>query len=93
MEFDQIIIAPVITEKSMTHREKACYVFQVNLRATKISVRQAVEKAFKVKVADVNTAYVRGKKRSMGRSIGATARWKKAYVTLLPGQKIQELEI
>ncbi|HVN67035.1 MAG TPA: 50S ribosomal protein L23, partial [Candidatus Sulfotelmatobacter sp.] len=65
---------------------------KVNLRATKVAVRKAVEQAFKVRVAAVNTCYVRPKMRTTGRSIGRTSRWKKAYVTLVAGQKIQELE-
>ena len=92
MEFEQIIIAPLLTEKSVAERARSRYVFRVNLRATKIAVKQAVEQGFKVKVLDVNTAYVRPKRRVTGRGIGRTAGWKKAYVTLQPGQKIQELE-
>ncbi|OGC34448.1 50S ribosomal protein L23 [candidate division WOR-1 bacterium RIFOXYB2_FULL_48_7] len=93
MEYDQIIIEPVLTEKSFTGRPNSCYVFRVNMRATKVAIRQAIEKAFKVKVKDVNTLFVKPKARSLGRSIGRTASWKKAYVTLIAGQKIQELEV
>ena len=92
MEYEQIIVAPLLTEKSLRAKEKACYVFRVNLQATKIAVKQAVEKCFKVKVAGVSTCIVRPKRRVMGRSIGKTSGWKKAYVTLQTGQKIQELE-
>lgn len=92
MEFEQIIIAPLLTEKSVAERARSRYVFRVNLKATKIAIKQAVEKCFKVKVADVNTCYVRSKRRVMGKSIGRTSSWKKAYVTLAGGQKIQELE-
>ncbi|MFH1386643.1 MAG: 50S ribosomal protein L23 [bacterium] len=92
MELGHIIVEPIITEKSVTNRALSRYAFYVNLKATKIAVKQAVEQAFKVKVTDVNTCYVRGKKRILGRSIGRTARRKKAYVTLVAGQKIQELE-
>jgi large subunit ribosomal protein L23 len=92
MENEQIIIAPLLTEKSLRAKEAACYVFRVNLLATKIAVKQAVEKCFKVKVTGVSTCHVRAKRRAQGRSIGRTSAWKKAYVTLAKGQKIQELE-
>lgn len=92
MEIEKIIIEPVITEKSVGGRELSRYVFRVNLRANKMEIKQAVERAFKVKVAQVNTTLVRPKSRSVGRSSGRTARAKKAYVTLQKGQKIQELE-
>ena len=92
MDLSQIIIEQLVTEKSVSGRALGRYVFKVNLKANKISVKHAVEKFFKVKVMDVNTCYVRPKQRIMGRSIGRTSRWKKAYVTLAKGQKIQELE-
>ena len=93
MDLSQIIIEQIVTEKSMDGRAALNrYVFKVNLKANKLSVKQAVEKFFKVKVTDVNTCFVRAKQRIMGRSIGRTSRWKKAYVTLAKGQKIQELE-
>jgi len=92
MDLSHIIIEQLVTEKSMTGRELGRYVFKVNLKANKLAVKHAVEKFFKVKVVDVNTCFVRAKQRTMGRSIGRTSRWKKAYVTLAAGQKIQELE-
>ncbi len=92
MDLGHIIIEQLVTEKSVGDRPLGRYVFKVNLLANKLAVKQAVEKYFKVKVVDVNTCYVRPKRRVMGRSIGRTSRWKKAYVTLAKGQKIQELE-
>jgi len=92
MEFEHVLIAPLLTEKSVTERVRSRYTFKVNAKATKIQVKQAVEKAFKVKVVDVNTCMVRSKRRILGRSIGKTSGWKKAYITLAAGQKIQELE-
>ena len=89
---EQIIIEPVITEKAMGERVLSRYVFKVHLDASKISIGRAVEKLFKVKVLSVNTSKVRPKRRTMGRSIGRTSHWKKAYVTLERGQKIEELE-
>lgn len=91
---EQIIIEPVITEKAVGERAAfSRYVFKVHPKATKTSIAQAVEKVFKVKVKAVNTTMVRPKQRIMGRSIGRTSAWKKAYVTLESGQKIEELEV
>jgi large subunit ribosomal protein L23 len=92
MHPEQIIVEPVITEKTVGERPLSRYVFKVSLLAEKIAIKRAVEKIFRVKVENVNTCYVRGRKRSVGRSAGRTARWKKAYVTLAKGQKIAELE-
>jgi len=93
MRSEQIIIEPVITEKAVAERVLSRYVFRVNPLANKTSIAQAVEKLFKVKVRAVNTNRVRPKRRVMGRSMGKTSHWKKAYVTLEAGQKIEELEV
>ena len=88
-----IILAPVVTEKATDEkRERGTYVFKVSRCATKVDIRMAVEKLFKVKVKAVNTARVRGKRRILGRTLGRTSSWKKAFVTLKPGQKIEMLE-
>ncbi|MGB9613371.1 MAG: 50S ribosomal protein L23 [Candidatus Margulisiibacteriota bacterium] len=92
MELESIIIEPVITEKAVGERIYSRYVFKVHLNATKTLVKQAIEKVFKVKVIKVNVCYMPGKRRMMGRAIGRTSQWKKAYVTLAKGQKIAELE-
>ena len=92
MHPEQIIIEQVVTEKAVGERALSRYVFKVHLDATKISIGQAVEKLFKVKVVSVNTSKVRPKRRIVGRSMGRTSHWKKAYVTLEQGQKIEELE-
>ena len=86
-----IIIMPVITEKSMAGvaTEKK-YTFKVDKRATKIQIAQAVEEIFGVKVAKVNTVSVRGRMRRQGRNEGYTASWKKAYVSLTPDSKTIE---
>lgn len=86
-----IIIMPVITEKSMAGvaTEKK-YTFKVDKRATKIQIAQAVEEIFGVKVAKVNTVSVRGHMRRQGRNEGYTASWKKAYVSLTPDSKTIE---
>ena len=92
MRPEQIIVEPVITEKAVGERVLSRYVFKVNPLANKTSIARAIEELFKVSVLAVNTSRVRSKRRIMGRSIGRTSHWKKAYVTLEQGQKIEELE-
>ena len=83
-----IIIAPVITEKSMSGIADKKYTFKVAPDANKIEIAAAVEQLFKgVKVAKVNTVSVRGKARRMGRYSGYTSSWKKAIVTLKADSK------
>ena len=82
-----IIIRPVITEKSMQDITKKKYVFEVAKSATKIDVARAVEELFKVKVEKVNTVRVRGQMRRQGRVEGYTRSWKKAYVQLSADSK------
>ncbi len=77
-----IVLAPVITEKSMAGIVDKKYTFKVAKDANKIEIAEAVEKLFKVKVQKVNTISVRGKEKRMGRYSGYTASWKKAIVTL-----------
>jgi large subunit ribosomal protein L23 len=85
----EILRRPVITEKSTMLGDRGQYVFEVAPTANKIEIRRAVEAVFKVDVEAVNVSHVRGKMRRMGRSTGMTASWKKAVVTLRPGQKIE----
>ncbi len=88
-----IIIQPVITEKSVAESEKGRYTFRVRTDATKNEIRQAIEQIYKVEVAKVNTMIVKGKRRRQGRlPAGRTAAWKKAIVRLKPGHKIEFLE-
>ncbi len=83
-----IIIAPVITEKSMSGIADKKYTFKVARDANKIEIAEAVETLFKgVEVAKVNTISVRGKMKRMGRYSGYTAAWKKAIVTLKADSK------
>lgn len=83
-----IIIAPVITEKSMSGIADKKYTFKVARDANKIEIAEAVETLFKgAKVAKVNTISVRGKEKRMGRYSGYTAAWKKAIVTLKADSK------
>jgi len=82
-----IIIAPVITEKSMAGIAAKKYTFKVAQDANKIEIAQAVKELFKVDVAKVNTISVRGRAKRMGRYSGYTASWKKAIVTLTANSK------
>jgi len=83
-----IVIGPVITEKSTLLKEKGgALVFRVQRRANKTEIKKAVEQIFDVKVASVRTENVHGKFKRVGRFTGQRPDWKKAYVTLKPGQK------
>lgn len=87
-----VILRPVVTEKSTDEGEFGKYTFEVAPKATKIDIKQAVEKIFKKKVLSVNIRIVRGKRRRMGHRYGKTADWKKATVTLEPGAHIDFFE-
>lgn len=87
----QIIIRPVITEKSTWLKDmnrEVC--FEVHPKANKIEIKQATEKLFKVKVERVRIQKMKGKKRRVGRSEGYKKNWKKAYVKLKEGEKMIE---
>jgi len=80
-----IIVKPIITEDSMDMAANKKYVFKVLRGASKTEIKYAVEEVFKVKVKDVNTMNMKGKKKRLGaRPQGSTAAWKKAIVTLKP---------
>lgn len=85
----QIIKRPLITEKTSLQKEEGQIVaFEVSVDANKIEIKQAVEKAFDVKVKNVNTSLVAGKVKRVGRQFGKRSNWKKAYVTLDEGSSI-----
>jgi large subunit ribosomal protein L23 len=88
-----VILAPLITEKSMSGTAQQQYSFEVHPRATKTQIRHAIEEIFKVAVVKVNTANVYGKQKNFARrgvrTSGKLSDWKKAVVTLKPGQKIE----
>jgi large subunit ribosomal protein L23 len=88
-----VIKRPLDTEKldRMRDRENK-FAFEIDLKANKTEVKQAVEQLFKVKVLDVKTSIVRGKFRRIGRSEGQRPNWKKAIVTLKEGDAIQLFE-
>ena len=79
-----IIIKPVITEKSMATLDAKCYTFRVHKDATQPEIAKAVEDMFGVKVASVNTSNVKKKPKRLGASSGYASGWKKAVVTLKP---------
>jgi large subunit ribosomal protein L23 len=85
----QILLRPIITEKNTALSEVGKYCFEVAQAANKIEVKRAVEEAFKVKVSTVNMMKVPGKMRRTGRTSGMTRTWKKAVVTLAPGERIE----
>jgi large subunit ribosomal protein L23 len=86
-----IILSPVITERSTDSLQSGKYTFKVDKRANKIEIKKAVEALFAgVKVDKVNTMNVRGKLRRQGRNQGYTSSWKKAIVTLAEGSKTIE---
>ena len=89
MKAEDIIIAPIVTEKSSMNIQEGKYTFEVNKKATKVEIANAVEKLFEVKVLKVNTISVKGKEKRMGRNSGMTPDWKKAIVTIdtNPGEK------
>jgi large subunit ribosomal protein L23 len=91
--YHYLIKGPIITEKTHTQREVANKLtFRVDIKANKIEIRKAVEDIFKVKVLGVNTIRVRGKEKRLGRTQGRRPDWKKAVVTLAPGEKISGYE-
>ena len=89
----QVIAAPVITEKGTLVNERGNqFVFRVRPEANKVEIRRAVETLFKVKVEEVRTMNYLGKTRRVGRWKGQRPRWKKAYVTVAAGQRIDFFE-
>ncbi len=87
-----VLRRPVITEKSTELAESGKYVFEVDRRANKLQIKEAVEIGFDVVVRKVNVMNVRGKYRRFGRSIGRESDWKKAVVTLAAGYEIKLFE-
>ena len=85
-----IVIAPIITEKSMSIIADKKYTFKVASDANKVEIAAAVAELFKVEVAKVNTMNVRGRQKRVGRYVGKTASWKKAIVTLTEKSKTIE---
>ncbi len=87
-----VLIRPLITEKTNAGMQDNKYTFIVPLNANKVEIRQAVETVFKVKVLDVNTVRVMGKIKRMGKYSGKRPDVKKAIVKVAPGQRIEFFE-
>ncbi len=92
MNLHDILIKPIITEKTTMLMGEGKYTFQVPLNVNKIQIRQAVETIFKVKVAKVATIRVQGKVKRMGKYVGKRSDYKKAIVTLKEGETIEFFE-
>jgi large subunit ribosomal protein L23 len=88
MDASQIIIRPVVSEKSFVQAEIGKYTFRVHADAHKTQIRQAVEQLFEVRVRDVRTVSVKSKPKRRGVYAGRTRTWKKAIVQLAPGDTI-----
>jgi large subunit ribosomal protein L23 len=92
-DLHRVIASPVITEKgTLVNEQGNQFVFRVRPEANKIEIRRAIETLFKVKVEKVHTLNYLGKNRRVGHSVGQRPRWKKAYVTLAAGQRIDFFE-
>ncbi len=92
MQLYEILRRPLVTEKNATLQMGGKYAFEVNKHANKIQVKEAVEKAFNVTVLGVNVMNMPGKSKRMGKGTAITPNWKKAVVTLKPGDKIDLFE-
>ncbi len=92
MHLYEVLRRPLITEKSTVLQEQNKYGFEVDKKANKTQVKQGVEKTFKVNVTAVNVMLMRGKTRRVGRRQVQTQSWKKAIITLKPGDKIELFE-
>ena len=92
MDARDILIRPIVSEKSTDLLQDNKYTFLIQIKANKVQVRQAVEQIFKVKVQSVNTIRMIGKTKRMGKSVGKRSDYKKAIVTLVPGNQIEIFE-
>ena len=92
MHLYEVLRKPLITEKSTELQSLNKYVFEIAEKANKPQIKQAVEKAFNVKVTGVNVITMPGKSRRMGRRLYQSPSWKKAIVTLRAGDKIEFFE-
>ena len=93
MIYYDIIKSPLITEKTTIQKEASNQIsFKVSRMANRIEIKRAVENIFNVKVSGVHTMQVKGKTKQRGRIIGKRKNWKKAIVTLMPGERIDFFE-
>ncbi len=89
MEAREIILKPLVTERTTSLMAEGKYVFKVAKKANKVEIRKAVEEIWGVKVLSVNTVNVAGKTKRVGRNVGRTSDYKKAIVKLAPGNTIE----
>ncbi|MBO7484457.1 MAG: 50S ribosomal protein L23 [Spirochaetaceae bacterium] len=92
MNYEDILIEPVLSEKATLLREEGKYVFKVHPDASKIEIKEAVRRLFNVKVVDCTTVNVNGKMKRVRYRAGRTSSWKKAIVKLAPGESIKVFE-
>lgn len=92
MNSNDVLIRPVISEKTTSMMEQNKYVFEVMMKANKLLVRQAIKEIFGVRAEKINMMVVRGKQKSIRFRNGRTSAWKKAVVTLKAGDKIEIFE-
>jgi large subunit ribosomal protein L23 len=93
MDARQVILTPLVTEKSTAAREAMNrYSFRVPRNVTKLEIARAIEEIFNVHVRAVHTISMQGKKKRLGRNLGRRSSWKKAIVTLAEGQKVDFFE-
>ena len=96
LEASQVVLMPVISEKSMDETRRGKYTFRVHTDANKFQVKDAVEELFKVHVTEVNVLTTKSKEKSLnrrrGRQRGWTSPWKKAVVSIAAGEKIEFFE-
>jgi large subunit ribosomal protein L23 len=91
MNVYQVLKRPILTEKSDSQRDDNQYVFEVARKANKLQIKEAVQSLFDVDVQSVNTMIMKPKRRRMGRkTIVTRPAWKRAVVTLAPGERIQD---
>ena len=92
MNYEDVLIEPILSEKATALREQNKYTFKVSPAATKIQIKEAVRKLFNVTVEDCTTINVRGKEKRLRGRPGRTSAYKKAIVKLAPGQTIKVFE-
>jgi large subunit ribosomal protein L23 len=92
MHIYEVLVRPIVTEKSMAQRDDGKYAFEVNRRANKHQIKEAVEKIFDVEVEKVATIQMKGKKKRWGRHNYQSKDWKKAIITLSEGDSITYFE-
>lgn len=92
MDKHQVLRRPIVTEKTTFQGEGSRYTFEVDLQATKQEIKEAVEEVFGVRVVAVNAMNLPGKSRRFGRHLRPPSPWRKATVTLAPGQRIEFFE-